>query len=148
VQSTIDAGNKSMSIQMGGASTYFVKINEASFKVTEANWSTALPAGLVKLQVSTDLNCQGIYVEEFFVSESVSAFPNPTNGPIYVHVHGVDKKVDITILNAVGLAISNQNHTVPASRLVHLDLSDFIAGLYLVHVQGDTVDQTLKIIKQ
>jgi len=147
VQSTIDAGNKSMSIQLGGATTYLVKINEASFKVTEAKWSTALPAGLVKLQVSTDLHCQGIYVEEFFVSESVSAFPNPTNGPIQVNVHGVDKKVDITIVNAAGLHVSNQNHTVPSSRLVAVDLSDFFAGLYLIRVQGETVDQTLKIIK-
>jgi hypothetical protein len=147
VQSTIDAGNKSMSIQLGGATNYLVQINEASFKVTEANWSTALPAGLVKLQVSTDLNCQGIYVEEFFVSESVTAFPNPTTGPVQINVHGIDQKVDISTVNAAGLAISNQNHAVPSSRLVGLDLSTFFAGLYLIRVQGETVDQTLKIIK-
>jgi len=147
VQSTIDVGNKSMSIQLGGATNYFVQINEAFFKVTEANWSTALPAGLVKLQVSTDLNCQGIYVKEFFVSESVSAFPNPTTGPVSLHVHGIDKKVDISVINAAGLAISNQNHAVPSSRLVGLDLSEFIPGLYLIRIQGETVDQTLKIIK-
>ncbi len=147
VQSTIDAGNKSMSIQLGGATTYLVKINEASFKVTEAYWSTALPAGLVKLQVSTDLNCQGIYVEEFFVSESVNAFPNPTTGPVQVNVHGRDQKVDISIINAAGLPVSNQNYPVPSSRLVGLDLSTFFAGLYLIRVQGETVDQTLKIIK-
>ena len=147
VQSTIDAGNKSMSIQLGGASTYLVKINEASFKVTEAYWSTALPAGLVKLQVSTDLNCQGIYVEEFFVSESVTAFPNPTTGPVQVNVHGRDQKVDISIVNAAGLPVSNQKYPVPSSRLVGLDLTTFFAGLYLIRVQGETVDQTLKIIK-
>jgi hypothetical protein len=147
VQSTIDAGNKSMSIQLGGATNYFVQINEASFKVTEAKWSTALPAGLVKLQVSTDLNCQGIYVKEFFVSESVSAFPNPTTGPVQVHVHGIDQKVDISIVNAAGLHVSNQNYSVSTSRLVALELSEFFAGIYLVRVQGETVDQTLKIIK-
>ena len=147
VQSTIDAGNKSMSIQLGGATNYLVKINEVSFKVTEANWSTALPAGLVKLQVSTDLNCQGIYVKEFFVSESVSAFPNPTTGPVSLHVQGIDQKVDISIVNAAGLNVSNQNYPVPSSRLVGLDLSTFFAGIYLIRVQGETVDQTLKIIK-
>ena len=136
-----------MSIQLGGAATYLVKINDAAFKVTEANWSTALPAGLVKLQVSTDLNCQGIYVEEFFVSESVNAFPNPTTGPVSVHIHGIDQKVDISIVNAAGLNVSNQNYPVPSSRLVGLDLSTFFAGLYLIRVQGETVDQTLKIIK-
>jgi hypothetical protein len=147
VQSTIDAGNKSMSIQLGGATNYLVKINDAAFKVTEANWSTALPAGLVKLQVSTDLNCQGVYVKDFFVSESVNAFPNPTTGPIQVHVHGIDQKVDISIVNAAGLNVSNQNYSVSASRLVALDLNEFFAGIYLVRVQGETVDQTLKIIK-
>ena len=147
VQSTIDTGNKSMSIQLGGAATYLVKINEASFKVTEAYWSTSLPAGLVKLQVSTDLNCQGIYVKEFFVSESVNAFPNPTIGPVQVHVHGIDQKVGISVVNAAGLNVSNQNYTVPSSRLVDLNLSDFFAGLYLIRVQGETVNQTLKIIK-
>ena len=147
VQSTIDAENKSMSFQLGGANNYLVQINEASFKVTEANWSTALPAGLVKVQVSTDLNCQGIYVKEFFVSESVSAFPNPTTGPVSIHVHGTDKKVDISIINAAGLAISNQNHAVPLSRLVGLDLSEYTPGLYLIRIQGETVDHTLKIIR-
>ena len=147
VQSTIDAGNKSMSIQLGGATNYIVQINDAAFKVTEANWSTALPAGLVKLQVSTDLNCQGIYIKEFFVSESVTAFPNPTTGPVQVHVHGIDQKVDISIVNAAGLNVSNQNYSVPSSRLVGLDLSTFFAGIYLIRVQGETVDQTLKIIK-
>jgi len=62
-------------------------------------------------------------------------------------VHGIDKKVDISIINAAGLAISNQNHAVPSSRLVGLDLSEFIPGLYLIRIQGETVDQTLKIIK-
>jgi uncharacterized protein (DUF1501 family) len=147
VQPTIDSENKLLSIQLGGATTYLVQINEASFKVTEANWSTALPAGLVKLQVSTDLHCQGIYIKEFFVSESVSAFPNPTTGPIRIFLDGVDQKVSISIVNAAGLLLSNQSLTVPSSRLVDLDLSDFIEGLYLVQVQGKTVDQTLKISK-
>jgi hypothetical protein len=49
--------------------------------------------------------------------------------------------------DAAGLAISNQNHAVPSSRLVGLDLSEFIPSLYLIRIQGETVDQTLKIIK-
>jgi hypothetical protein len=28
-----------------------------------------------------------------------------------------------------------------------LELSEFIPGLYLIRIQGETVDQTLKIIK-
>lgn len=147
VQSTIDLENKSMNITLRGANTYFVKINEASFKVTEDNWSTALPAGIVKLQVSTDLNCQGLYVEEFFVSESVKAFPNPTNGPVQLYVNGVDQKIDITIVNSAGLSVSNQTYSVSSSRLVAIDLSDFFAGLYLVRLKGETVNQTLKIVR-
>jgi uncharacterized protein (DUF1501 family) len=147
VQSTIDAGNKSMSIQLGGSSIYQVQINDAYFKVTEPQWSTSLPAGLVKLQVSTDLSCQGVYIKEFFVSESVSVFPNPTTGPVQVHVQGTDSKVDISILNSAGLSLSNQTHAVPSNRLVALDLSDVFAGPYFIRVIGSTVDQTLKIIK-
>jgi hypothetical protein len=124
-----------------------VKINEANFKVTEANWTTALPAGIVKLQVSTDLTCQGLYVEEFFVSESVKAFPNPTTGPVQLYVNGVDQKININIVNSAGLSVSNQTYSVSSSRLVAIDLSDFFAGLYLVHLKGETVNQTLKIVK-
>ena len=147
VRSTIDVANKLMNIKLGGASTYSVKINDAMFKVTEANWSTALPAGLVKLQVSTDLNCQGLYIEEFFVSESVNVFPNPTTGPIQVYVNGIDQRADISIVNAAGLNVSSKTYSVSSSRLVALDLSDFFAGLYLIRVKSDTVDQTLKIVK-
>lgn len=147
VQSIIDVENKSMSIKLSGATSYLVRINSATFKVTEANWSTSLPAGLVKLQVSSDLNCQGLYIEEFFVSESVRAFPNPTTGPLQVYVNGVDHKVDISIVNPAGVNVLNQTYSVSSSRLVALDLSDFFAGLYLVRLKGETVDQTLKIIK-
>ena len=64
-----------------------------------------------------------------------------------MNVQGIDQKVDISIVNAAGLNVSNQNYSVPSSRLVGLDLSTFFAGLYLIRVQGETVDQTLKIIK-
>jgi hypothetical protein len=97
--------------------------------------------------VSTDLSCQGVYIKEFFVSESVSVFPNPTAGPVQVHIQGTDSKVDISILNTAGLSLSDQTHAVPSNRLVALDLSDVFAGSYFIRVIGSTVDQTLKIIK-
>ena len=147
VQSTINQANQSMSITLGGATSYWVKINEASFKVTEAQWTTSLPTGFVKLQVSTDLNCQGIYQKEFFISEKVDAFPNPTHGPVQINVHGTDGQVNVSILNSAGVNLSNSIYMVPSSRLVSLNLTDLFAGLYFIRVQGETVDQTLKIVR-
>jgi hypothetical protein len=62
-------------------------------------------------------------------------------------VNGVDQKVDISIINPAGVNVLNQTYSVSSSRLIALDLSDFFAGLYLVRLKGETVDQTLKIVK-
>jgi hypothetical protein len=88
-----------------------------------------------------------MHKEEFFFSEEVKAYPNPTTGPFHVLVHGLDTQVDISILNLQGASLQKNSYFVDASREVALDISDVPVGTYLIKVQGNSVDQQIKIAK-
>jgi hypothetical protein len=38
--------------------------------------------------------------------------------------------------------------TVPESRILQFDLDDLTSGLYLLHLNGRSLDETIKIIKK
>jgi hypothetical protein len=62
-------------------------------------------------------------------------------------VHGLDTQVDISILNLQGASLQKNSYLVDASREVALDISDVPVGTYLIKVQGNSVDQQIKIAK-
>ena len=100
-----------------------------------------------RLIVSTDLDCQGTYEEEFFVSEKVQVYPNPTKGPLSIYVGGSDSEVSIQVRTLSGSEVYLNKHLVDYRRMVALNLSDLPDGLYLITVTGSTVNSTHKIVK-
>ena len=147
VQSAININNQTIDLKLSGSIEYRVQVNEASYRVNGPKWTGTLPTGAVKIQVNTNLPCQGMHKEEFFFSEEVKAYPNPTTGPFHVLVHGLDTQVDISILNLLGASLQKNSYLVDASREVALDISDVPVGTYLIKVQGNSVDQQIKIAK-
>ena len=147
VQSSINLGNQTIDLSLSGATQFRVQVNEATYRVTGPLWTGSLPTGAVKIQVSTDLSCQGMHVEEFFFSEEVKAYPNPTTGPFHILVHGLDTHVDIAIHDLHGASLQTGRFAVDGSREVALDISHIPAGTYLIQVKGNTVDQRIKIVK-
>jgi hypothetical protein len=147
VQSSINLGNQTIDLSLSGATQFRVQVNEATYRVNGPLWTGSLPTGAVKIQVSTDLSCQGMHVEEFFFSEEVRAYPNPTTGPFHILVHGLDSQVDIAIHDLHGASLQTGRFAVDGSREVALDISHIPAGTYLIQVKGNTVDQRIKIVK-
>jgi hypothetical protein len=147
VQSAINIGNQTIDLTLSGATQFRVQVNEASYRVNGPLWTGSLPTGAVKIKVSTDLSCQGMHVEEFFFSEEVKVYPNPTSGPFHILVHGLDTQVQVAVYDLKGASIQTGRFQVDGAREVALDISQVPVGTYLVHVLGTTVDQRIKIAK-
>jgi hypothetical protein len=138
---------RSLDLSLAGASSYTIQLNNRRFDTNQKNLTLNLSPGMNRLSVSTDLECQGIYEEEFFVSEKVQVYPNPTKGPLSVYVSGNDAEVAIEARSLNGSLVYQKSHLVNWKRTLDLDLSSLQNGIYILSIQGETVDVTHKIIK-
>ena len=138
---------RSLDLNLAGGSTYIIQLNNRRFDTAQKSLTLNLSPGMNRLIVSTDLDCQGNYEEEFFVSEKVQVYPNPTKGPLSIYVGGSDSKVDIQVRTLSGSEVYLNKYLIDYRRMVALNLSDLPDGLYLITVTGSTVNSTHKIVK-
>lgn len=73
------------------------------------------------------------------ISESVSCYPNPTDGILYIES---DKDFRITILSTTGRVLIDKKNQK------EIDLTDYPQGLYILQIEIDGKRITEKIIKQ
>jgi hypothetical protein len=147
VQSVVDTQQKSLALNLTGSEEYIVSLNEVETKVLGNLWKTDLKAGLNVLQVKTQQSCQGSFKKEIFISENVTCFPNPTQGPVRIYIEGKDQKVDYSLLNAAGQLLQMNSQEVNLERYLDIDLSSMISGLYMIQIKSETVNQICKVIK-
>ena len=99
-------------------------------------------------EITTDLDCQGSYFEEIFVSEEVLAYPNPTKDWVQLYVGGVDPTTTMILTDVSGYQYFVKEVTIPHNRVIELNLSDYPTGMYFIRLGGSTVQSNLKVIKE
>jgi hypothetical protein len=74
--------------------------------------------------------------------------PNPVINIASVYLPGTETLVQIEVLSVDGRVVARaRTYAVGADRSVKLDMTGFASGLYLVHVQGTTLNSSIKVIK-
>ena len=143
----IDLENKSIDLSLNGSESYNILLNGEIIKTTESNLSLELKPGINYLSISTDLDCQGTYFKEIFVSEEVLAYPNPTDGMIQLYIGGFDDTLTLNVYDINSRNIINKSFEVSSSRVIEADISRFKTGIYFFVLKGKTINTTHKIIK-
>ncbi|MFV8224505.1 alpha-amylase family glycosyl hydrolase [Christiangramia aquimixticola] len=146
--SVVNQNRDQVTLKMNGAKEYFVILNGNQISTTQNEITLDLHTGLNRIEVKTALDCQGSYFEEIFVSEEIEYAPNPTQGYLQVYVSGFDTEVKVEIFNSTGNLLSRKMEKVPANRVIELDVNHRSSGLYMVRLNGPTVDRTFKVIKE
>ena len=146
--SVVDPIANTIKLDMSGSTMYHVSINGETDLVYSNTFTKSLAKGLNKIVVSTDLACQGNYIEEVFVSENIEAYPNPTSGVFYVNIPGKDKEVQVIVNSTSYNTMLDQRIQIPSSRQIDIDLTNMPMGTYVVQVIGDSVRKTIKVVKQ
>ena len=146
--SRVNLSTRSMQIDLSGATEYQVTLNGKTYLTKENNLNLNLEPGMNRVEVATGIDCQGVYVEEIFVSEEVKIYPNPTPGPTQVYVAGDDQEITLLVRGFSGAIIEVLDYKVPYNRVINVDLSSLPQGIYLIEIRGKSVRDTQKIIKE
>ena len=148
VSPSMNVDRGTINYQVNGADTYKVSFNGREMLVSEPNIELNLQPGLNRIRLFTDLECQGYFEEEIFVSENVTLYPNPTTGPVQLYVSGKDRSVALSVRNTMGQTVHSETLDVPYNRVVNFNLGPQPAGVYFINLEGETVRKQLKVIKQ
>jgi hypothetical protein len=110
----------------------------------QANGSYTVCLEVVNGNGCTDELCQtievfGVSVKEVTKSNTVSVFPNPSNGQFSVQLPST---AVVTVTNVIGKEVYRNTHMGTAN----LDLSNLSAGTYFLTVKGTDFNQTKKIV--
>lgn len=131
---------KTMHLNLTGSEKYTIQLNDQKITTSENSIALQLQAGVNKLAVHTDLQCQGEYIEEIMVN-GLSVSPNPTYD--VVNIQELRKGDWVKIYNIQGELIMNGNNFDG-----QIDLSEIANGLYVLFVQKESNSYTQKIIKK
>ncbi|WP_437396999.1 alpha-amylase family glycosyl hydrolase [Flagellimonas lutimaris] len=147
-----DLNNKTgiLSLELKGADFYNIQINDEVYLTSKESFELKLDQSVNKLQVSTDLDCQGIIEKTLLLTDKASAYPNPI---IDVNTVSLDLGFDtnasmnVQVFNLNGKLLF-ANTTEAHYGKLDVDLSAFSNGLYLIKIAGPETSHEFKIIKQ
>lgn len=146
--SKVDKEGKSMSFSLDGSDRYTIVHNGVERVFDISNPEIPLKKGVNFIKVKTDKLCQGTYTEEVFISEKVEFYPNPTTDVVNLFIHGKDKTVDLKIVDRDGNIIGTSCRDIQSNRKVQVNLEQYPKGVYLIQAKGETVQKTIKIIRE
>lgn len=143
----VNRTKKVVNISLNGATSYTINHNGNIIKTTDSSIELQLFSGNNSIKVTTDYDCQGKYAEDIFISEDISAFPNPTKGNLKIYINGEDLKVDYSVFDLKGRQLQSSTNQLSLSRILDIDLSNLSNGIYYVELKGKTVKKSIKIVK-
>jgi hypothetical protein len=134
-------------LTLSGAESYNINHNGEVTTTSKSSIEIELRVGNNSIEVSTDSECQGKYIENIFISEKVAVFPNPTKGNLQVYINGADTKVDVSLFDVLGNQYMSSTKEMSANRTINLDMTNLSGGIYFLLLNSDTVRESIKIIK-
>ncbi|WP_029036574.1 T9SS type A sorting domain-containing protein [Salinimicrobium xinjiangense] len=145
--SAVNYGSNTVSFSLSGANQYTIEHNGKKTTTTQSRVVLDLEKGKNVFAISTEVDCQGVFSEEVFLSEEVVLYPNPTKGNLQVYINGTDAKVNVSLIDISGTEYISEKMDVSSRRVIYLDLSNFREGVYFLQLKSATVNKTLKVIK-
>ena len=147
-KSSVNKKGKTMTMKLSGSDLYYAEVNgdRRSYKLN--NFTLQLRPGMNTVKIYTPQECQGIHVEQVFISEQVRHYPNPVQGELNLVIPGEDRETTIAIYNRSGSLIKRYQEQIPFSRIVTINTTGLRTDIYVVKVNGQTVEQTFKMIKR
>lgn len=96
--------------------------------------------------VSDCINLIIIATNDKDFSNSISIFPNPSNGKYMLKSNNISGNADIKVLDINGRQLIKKDNT-DINNLT-IDISDYQNGIYLLNIISDKKEATFKLIKQ
>ena len=147
VVSTFDKATSSVRLELNGSKRYYVELNGSEQVLDTGTHSLDLVDGENEIHVKGDLDCQGSFSEKIIVTESLTAYPNPTEDYIYIKLPASSGSLAVGIYDLMGRMLI-QTQSEVKNNIAFVDLSQLEGGIYAIHLSNDQVDETIKIVKK
>ncbi|MGB1113542.1 MAG: DUF1501 domain-containing protein [Flavobacteriaceae bacterium] len=147
-KSSVNQKGKTMTLNLSGSDLYYAEVNGERRSYQLDTFTLQLRAGMNTVRISTPQDCQGVHTEKVFISEQVKHYPNPVRSNLNLVIPGEDSTASIEIFSRSGSLVSRYEESIPFSRVVTINTSRLAGDIYVVKVNGQTVDQTFKMIKR
>lgn len=148
VTNKISGSGKEVTYTLSGSKQYNVTFNGDTQTVTNNQITLRLASGQNTIAIATDMYCQGQFEDRIFVSENAVLYPNPVQDKLNIYCSGFDQEIAATLTDLAGKNYRAYSIIVPENRTIQLDLEALASGLYLIHLEGPSINETIKFIKK
>ena len=141
--------NQSVSFVLDGGSIYQVTHNGKTTQTSSNKHTVSLEKGINNISISTGIECQGLFQDTYLNSYDVKYAPNPFKEELQLYIGGQDNIVEIGVYSSNGQLIDYQNISLPFGvRNYTLDAAKYKTGVYIINIKGETIDQSIQVIKE
>ena len=149
VNSFFNKLDQTVSFDLSGGTSYEVTHNGKTSQTTSNKHTVILDKGINNISISTGIECQGIFENTYLNSYEVKYAPNPFDEVLQLYFGGKDNLIEIGIYSTNGQLIDYQNISLPFGlRNYTLETTNYKQGVYVIKVRGETLDQSIKVIKE
>jgi len=75
--------------------------------------------------------------------------PNPFNEELELYFGGEDQFINLGIYQSNGQLVDQQNISLPfGMRTYNLQTAQYKPGVYIIRIKGNTLDQSIQVIKE
>ena len=132
---------------MSGSNSYNIEFNGDIFTTHNTNLTLQLLNGINHLKVSTDLECQGAFEKQIYVTDDFLVYPNPFNDFINMYNGRQEEKVMVSVYSTYGQLIFSKTYANEGMEM-RIDTDNLAAGIYMMTIQSETTTSTHKIVKK
>ena len=149
VSSFFSKANQSVSFILDGGSSYQMTHNGKTTQTSSNKHTISLEKGINNISISTGIECQGLFQETYLNSYEVKYAPNPFEEELQLYIGGQDNIVEIGVYSSNGQLIDYHNISLPFGvRNYTLNTAKYKTGVYIINIKGETLDQSIQVIKE
>ena len=138
-----------VTFQLSGGKVYDVIHNGVRTQSARSSQSVQLKKGVNTVKITTGLECQGVFEEQYFVSENIAYSPNPFNEKLNLFIGGTDTEVKIEIFSTEGRLINSLSGNLSLNnRSISVNTQNLNMGSYIIKLTGKTVKQSFIALKK
>jgi hypothetical protein len=149
VSSLYNKENQTVSFDLSGGSTYQITHNGKTTQTNSSKYAVSLEKGINNISISTGIECQGLFQNSYLNSYEVKYAPNPFREVLQLYIGGQDNLIEIGVYASNGQLIDYKTISLPFGiRNYTLDTGSYKQGVYIIKVKGQTLDQSIQVIKE
>ena len=140
---------KTVNFSLKGGKVYTVTHNGKSFQTDKNQVAIDLDKGINQVKITTGIECQGIFEENYFNSSHVYLSPLPFNEQLNVFVGGQDRELNSELYSSNGRLIETFTKRLSSpQRTIQINTAHLKQGSYILKAKGATTLTSELIIKE